>query len=177
MVPNLHRALKMRRKVHHNARSSSQPHRASDDWQFSIQSHQPLRAAQKSGYCPASLALMKTGLAAYQALVDALVARRECVLSRRVGAGQLWPEHSHLAQFNELLVALTPDQRAGVASLLAKAREGGMHDTLVELSERSNLQGLRLAQGGVELPHEPYGTEIYFDWVARCAGEEWPDEG
>lgn len=120
---------------------------------------------------------MRTGLAAYQAFVDALVARRECVLSRRVTDGQLWPEQSALAQFNELLISLTPEQRAGVASLLAKAREGGIHDTLVELSERSNLKGLRLSQGGVELPHEPYGTEIYFDWVARCAGEEWPHEG
>lgn len=119
---------------------------------------------------------MKSALAAYQTLVDALVARRECVLSRRVNEGRLWPEQADLAQFNQLVASLTPDQRAGVAALLAKAREGGIHDTLVELSERSNLEGLRLSQGGVELPHEPYGTEIYFDWVARCAGQEWPHE-
>jgi len=123
-----------------------------------------------------TLSLMKTGLAAYQALVDALVARRECVLSRRVSEGRLWPEQSDLAQFNELVASLTPDQRKGVSALLAKAREGGIHATLVELSERSNLEGLRLSQGGVELPHEPYGTEIFYDWVARCAGEEWPHE-
>ena len=123
-----------------------------------------------------TLDLMKSGLAAYQSVVDALVARRECVLSRRVGEGRLWPEQADLAQFNELVASLTPEQREGVATLLTKAREGGIHDTLVEFSERSNREGLRFSQGGVELPHEPYGTEIYFDWIARCAGEEWPHE-
>ena len=120
---------------------------------------------------------MKPGLAAYQALIDALVARRDCVLSRRVLGGQPWPDKADLAKFNDLVASLSPEQRLGVAALLMKAREGGIHDTLVELSERMNLEGLRLSQSGVELPHEPHGTEMFFDWVARCAGEKWPHEG
>lgn len=120
---------------------------------------------------------MKTAVDAYHDFVDALVARRECVLAKRVRAGQLWPAESSLAAFNSLVEGLSEQQRQSVAALLQKARDGGIHDVLAEISERANLKGLGLVQDGVVVPMEPHGTEIYFDWVARCQGEAWPHEG
>lgn len=76
-----------------------------------------------------------------------------------------------------LIAELKPEQREAIAQLLTLVREGGIHDSLVALSERMEMQGFRLIEAGVELPFEPHGTEINFDWVARCAGEGWPHEG
>lgn len=120
---------------------------------------------------------MNQGLVAYHDLVDTLVARKDCVLAQRVLDGSAWPASSKLSQFNSLLAGLDPMQREQIAALLTMSREGGIHDALVVLSERMNLRGLRLVEGENQLPHEPHGTEIYFDWVARCSGEAWPHEG
>ena len=120
---------------------------------------------------------MNPTVAAYHDFVDALVARTECVLASRVRSGQVWPETSSLSKYNSLLEGLASAQREQVAELLQKAREGGIHDVLVELSERSHSVGLRIVQAGAELAHEPHGTELYFDWAARCSGEAWPHEG
>ena len=120
---------------------------------------------------------MKSPVAEYHGLVDALVSRRQCIFAARVREGRSWPASSTLAEFNTLLDGLTQAQRQKIAELLQRARDGGIHDVLVELSERQNLKGLRFIQGDVELAMEPHGTEMYFDWAARIAGEAWPREG
>jgi hypothetical protein len=119
---------------------------------------------------------MKSALDSYHEFVDELVARKSCVLANRVAEGATWPSSSELAEFNAFLGSLSMEQREQASRLLTKAREGGIHDSLVVLSERMNLKGLRLVENGVALPNEPHGTEIYFDWVARCAGEPWPND-
>lgn len=120
---------------------------------------------------------MSLALSAYHDFVDALVSRRECVLANRIASGTPWLSSSSLAEFNSLIDQLNSEQRLLVSKLLTMPREGGIHDSLVVLSERMNTRALQLVEAGVQLPFEPHGTEIYFDWVARCAGEEWPHEG
>jgi hypothetical protein len=116
-----------------------------------------------------------SALAKYQALIDTLVERNECVLARRVREGDLWPEQATNSKFNALVAPLSQEQRNQFAELLQSARNGGIHDVLVVLSEQMNLQNLKLVQGGEEIPNEPYGTEIYYDWAARSAGDDWPE--
>lgn len=120
---------------------------------------------------------MNPALLAYHELIDALVSRRECIFASRFASEAAWPSSSAFAEFNALIAQLDPVQRGLVSKLLKLAREGGIHDSLVVLSERMETHGLRFAEAGVELPFEPHGTEIYFDWVSRCAGEEWPHAG
>ena len=110
----------------------------------------------------------------YQALIDAIVERNECVLARRVREGNLWLEQAEHSKFNNLVASLPQEQRELLSDLLQSARNGGIHDVLVVLSEKMNLEDLKLVQDAEEIPNEPYGTEIYFDWVARSAGEDWP---
>ncbi len=117
---------------------------------------------------------MTSSLQKYQSLVDALVKRKDCVLARRVRNGDLWLETANKAKYNNLIKTLSEEQRVQVSELLQDAREGGIHDTLMVISEKMNLEDLKLVQGGEELPHEPYGTEIYYDWVCRAAGDDWP---
>jgi len=119
---------------------------------------------------------MNSALQKYQSLIDELVERKGCVLARRVKNGDLWLETAEKAKFNGLIKSLSEEQRQQVSELLQDAREGGIHDTLVVLSEKMNLENLKLVQGGEELPHEPYGSELYFDWVARAEGDNWPSD-
>lgn len=60
------------------------------------------------------------------------------------------------AEFNELLKELTSDQRE-------------------TLTEEIKLRGLRLVRNGIEMAVEPYGTEMYYDWTCRRAGDAWPE--
>ena len=115
-----------------------------------------------------------SALTKYKSLIDALVERKECLLAQRVREGDLWPERAAHSRFNQIVEMLSQEQRALLGDLLQSARDGGIHDALVVLSEKANLENLRLVQGGEELPHEPYGTEIYYDWCARADGDDWP---
>ncbi len=118
---------------------------------------------------------MSTPLQLYKNLIDGLVSRRKGVLGvwiRERG----WPDLPENRKFNKLLAQLTPEQRQVVADIAAQARDGGIHDTLVHLHDRICIDGLRLVQRGVELPVEPFDTQLYWDWTARCQGADWPDE-
>jgi hypothetical protein len=115
-----------------------------------------------------------SALLKYQALIDALVERKKCILARRVKEGNLWPAQAEHSKFNSLITSLSQEQRNLLSEFLQSARDGGIHDALVVLSEKMNLEDLKFIQGGEELPNEPFGTEIYYDWVARSAGDDWP---
>src|SRR6185437_14328116 len=79
----------------------------------------------------------------YQDFIDNLVALRLSVEAGRMRQGHFFqiPEntaHNFTAQqaFNELLTMLTPSQRAVIADLLQNARDSGIHDTLVLLTDK-----------------------------------------
>lgn len=98
----------------------------------------------------------KRALQLYKDPIDALAARRE-------------------ARINALLEQLTRSQRKVVAEIAQRARDGGMHDVLVELQEGQDLDGLRLVQRGVPLPVQHF-ERMYYDFICRVAGDPWPDE-
>jgi hypothetical protein len=78
-------------------------------------------------------------------------------------------------KYNKLLKALSPEQRELLAQMLQETHDGGMHSVLVYLNEQMSLAGLRLSYNGVELPVEPFGTELFFDWCARRDRADWPE--
>jgi hypothetical protein len=110
----------------------------------------------------------------YEQIVDALVEQRESITAERFRAANPWPATAAKAKFNFLLQSLSEEQRLLLSELLQSERDSGIHDALAALSELMNLEGLRFSAHGQELPHEPYGTEIHFDWLARSAGDPWP---
>jgi hypothetical protein len=118
---------------------------------------------------------MMNALAIYKTFIDGLVKRREGVLAQWVRT-KGWPDPPGNREINKLLSKLTPEEKEVVAKIVQQAREGGIHDTLVFVNDRVNLNGLRISENSVEMAIEPYGTELYFDWVARCAGDPWPDD-
>jgi hypothetical protein len=120
---------------------------------------------------------MSSALDDYKALIDGLVAIRPCVVARRVSERRAWPDLPENAVVNEFVASLRDEQRGVLSRLLQESREGGIHDALAFLNEAINCRGYRLVREGRELPVEPFGTELHYDWVCRREGDAWPASG
>ena len=117
---------------------------------------------------------MSTPLQDYKALIDGLVQLSHSVAARRVREGQPWPQLPENKALNTFLSKLSAEQRETLADLLQKTFEAGIHQVLAYLNDEIDLGGLRLTRDGREVPVTPFGTELYYDWVCRLAGDPWP---
>jgi hypothetical protein len=121
---------------------------------------------------------MDRALLLYRQLVDSLVELRPAVAANRARSG-VWhrePPDAQQERFNQLLASLSEEQCTSLAEMLQIVRDGGIHDTLAFLNDHINLRDLRLVYPDSQLPVEPYGTEMHYDWTARVAGHPWPGE-
>ena len=116
---------------------------------------------------------MNDEVAEYKLFIDGLVKLRHCVLAQRVREG-VWNSEPPPDQvkYNKLLSDLTPEQRDLIAEIIQSTRDGGIHDVLVFMTDKK----YRLWKGNIQLALEPFGTEMYFDFIARRDGRQWPDE-
>jgi hypothetical protein len=87
-----------------------------------------------------------------------------------------WPKTEENNAINEFVASLSADQKEILVGLLESAREGGIHDTLVVLNDRMAINGLRFVENGVEMAHQPFDCELYYDWTCRRMGDDWPDD-
>ncbi len=67
------------------------------------------------------------------------------------------------ADFDAKMHQFTPEQRQVVAELMQEEHEGGIYTFLAYLTDKINIEGLRLHRNGVPLAIEPYGSEMYYD--------------
>ena len=117
----------------------------------------------------------ESGLQLYKDIVDGLADLHE-------GVHRVWvmergyPDTDDNKEINELLKILTPQQKQILAKMMEDSRSGGIHDTLVYLNDRMAIDGLRFTQDGVEVAHQPFDTELHYDWTCRRMGDDWPDE-
>jgi Family of unknown function (DUF6547) len=111
----------------------------------------------------------------YKAFIDALVHIRPDVYARWIEENRPWPDLPENRAINEFIVKLTAGQREVLATLLQRARDSGIHDTLAYLNEAMNLEGLRLVRNGSEFPVEPFETQLNYDWTCRREGDAWPE--
>jgi len=110
----------------------------------------------------------------YKTFIDDLVELRPGVLPRWI-MGDGWPKTVENEKINKVLGELTMEQKEVFALIAQSARDGGIHDVLVYLTEQINLEGFEIEKNGVKMATEPFGSEMYFDWVCRREGDEWPD--
>jgi hypothetical protein len=115
-----------------------------------------------------------TPLDDYKAFVDALIRIRPDVSASWVTKKRSWPDLPENRATNTFVGKLTDAEREVLAILLQHARDGGIHDVLAYLADEINLKGLRLVREGRELPVEPFGTELHYDWTCRRDGDSWP---
>lgn len=74
--------------------------------------------------------------------------------------------------YNQMADSLSSAQRDWVARLLEEEFQAGAEALLQYLQE----SGCRIHVGGLQLPQQPYGTEMYWDYGARAEGRDWPPE-
>jgi len=117
---------------------------------------------------------MDTPLDDYKLLIDRIVEQRLDVGAQRILKQREWPDTPENRDVNSLITTLSDPQRAVLAQLLQHARDGGVHDVLACLNEQIATDGLRLTKNGRELPTEPFGTKLHYDWACRKEGDDWP---
>ena len=88
--------------------------------------------------------------------------------------GDGFPKTEDNKSKNELLAALTPEQKGVLAEMLQDEHIAGIHDTLAYINEMMNLEGLELHQDGESYPND-YFESLHYDFTSHCDGDEWPE--
>nr|WP_285891325.1 DUF6547 family protein [Paenibacillus pasadenensis] len=111
----------------------------------------------------------------YKEFIDDLVELRPSVYPRWI-TGNGWPKTVENEKINKVLSELTKEQKEVVALIAQSARDSGIHDVLVYLTDQINLEGLEIAKNGIKMAAEPYDSGMHYDWVCRREGDSWPDQ-
>ena len=91
---------------------------------------------------------MSKELELYKAFIDGLVERKDSMTALWV-KGDGFPKTEDNKAKNELLAALTPEQKGVLAEMLQDEHIAGIHDTLAYINEMMDLEGLELHQDGI----------------------------
>ena len=86
---------------------------------------------------------MSKELELYQAFIDGLVERKDSMTALWV-KGDGFPKTENNKAKNDLLTALTPEQKGIIAEMLQDEHIAGIHDTLAYINEMMDLEGLEL---------------------------------
>lgn len=116
---------------------------------------------------------MERGLELYKAFIDGLVKRKDGVLCKWI-IGKGYPNTDDNKEINNLLNALSAEQKSIVAKMVSKARIGGIHDTLAYMNEMMDCDGLEISQNGEVFPYDEFDS-MHYDFICRCEGDEWPE--
>ena len=116
---------------------------------------------------------MSKELELYKAFIDGLVERTDSITARWVN-GDGFPRTEDNKAKNDLLAALTPEQKDVLAGLLQEEHIAGIYTTLAYINKMMDLDGLELHQDGESYPND-YFESLHYDFICRCDGDEWPE--
>jgi hypothetical protein len=114
-----------------------------------------------------------SSLEEYKSFIDDLVSVSHSVVADWV-VDNGFPDTKENQIKNEFVKSLSPYQKEVLSTLILEAKESGVHDTLAYLSEQQCNNNLKIIKGNHQLPIEPFGTEMNYDFVARIEEDEWP---
>ena len=98
-----------------------------------------------------------------------------CINARRMRNKERMGDGCPDSKYNVFLDVLNDEQLELLAQMLDDNRQEAIHDFLAMLEEdMCDDDGLRLVKNGVELPVDPFDSEIYYDFICRCEGDDWP---
>ena len=116
---------------------------------------------------------MNDQLKIYQDFIDELTGLTEGVLPSWI-LDKGFPTIKENIDINNLLSRLSTQDKKIIAQIVSDSRKGGIHDALVYLQDNINLKGLKILRKDIEMANEPYGTTMYWDYIARSEGDDWP---
>src|SRR5688572_18223609 len=119
--------------------------------------------------------MTSSGIDLYRSFIESFVELGDGVHFNWVVERGKYPDFPENDAANALLSALSDDQRRTLAAMLVDARVGGIHDSLVVLHERLELNDARYAEAEVEMALMPFGFTLFQDYVNRRLGHEWPN--
>jgi hypothetical protein len=115
-----------------------------------------------------------TPLDLWKSFVDSFASIHDGVPSDWVVEQGCYPDTEGNRKINAFLATLILEQREVLAEMLVDSRVGGIHDALVVLNDRMEDGGV-YSEEGVQMEFQPFDTELYYDYICRRAGDEWPD--
>jgi len=118
-----------------------------------------------------------TSLDLWHSFVDSFAQLHDGMHRNWIVERGMYPDVEQNSHVNALLASLSESQRRVLAEMMVEARRGGVHDALVILNDRLALNDATYSEHGVAMEFQPYGTTLYQDYVARQAGEPWPESG
>lgn len=105
----------------------------------------------------------------YHNFIDGLTKLNTSIYANWV-LGNGWPKVEENKGINNLLSRLSQADKEVISRILEDAQLSAIHDTLVYLTDNE----YKLVHDTVEIANEPYGTTMYWDYMARKDGSEWP---
>ena len=118
---------------------------------------------------------MNEQLEFYQQFIDAMVRNSKREVTKAWITTDGYPKLEDNEEVNQLLAKLSAREKQVIAQLVQDGANGAIHDALVYLQEETDLAELKISKDGVNIAVEPYGTTMYYDFVCRREGDEWPD--
>ena len=116
-------------------------------------------------------------MSTYQEIIDQLVAetRRNSVSAKRALEKAPFPIESEQSAFNDLLLALTDEQRVLLSRILLQERDSAIHDVLAALSWWMECRGVGLSLNDQPMQTGLSGMGIHGDYIGRVNDWAWPD--
>ncbi len=113
---------------------------------------------------------MKKNIDSYKEFIDEAVSQSQSVTANWIRNGS-FPQIESNKKRNKILASMSQDQLDEVASMVEEEKSSGFHDLLALLYDEAEI-----IYKGVTLPKDSFGTEFYFDYMARLEGDEWPNQ-
>jgi hypothetical protein len=112
----------------------------------------------------------------YKQIIDELVRRSPSMGARLVTEQGIYSKAPAFQHTNELVRALTPEQRALLAQMLTHERESAIHDVLATLTWWIDCRSVGLTYQGEPVPVQLSGMGLHGDYVGRRDNWEWPKD-
>ena len=112
----------------------------------------------------------------YKQIIDQLVERSPSLGARLVTEEGMYSKAPAFRHTNDLVRALTAEQRAVLAEMLTHERESAIHDVLAALTWWIDCRDVGLTYQGQPMPVQLSGEGLHGDYVGRRDNWEWPKD-
>lgn len=111
-----------------------------------------------------------------------------CINARCMREKKRMHDDSATSKYNVFFDILSDEQLELLAEYLDNTFQAAIHDFLamfydnylnddnIKLIKANNDVELRLPDNCIEMPVDPFDTEIYYDFICRCSGDNWPEQ-